>query len=129
MSDFASFLEKQMNVSFGDTLFDDFTHKELVPLSHIREKDSSWILEMDLPLVDKKDIDVILSENHLTIKAKLKKTFCVTRGSIITEFGYFRKTIPLPKGINMKEISAEFKNGILKIIMPKLATGKKIPIE
>lgn len=129
MSDFSSIIEKQMNSIFGDTLFDDFIHKELVPLSHLKERHSSWILEVDLPLVDKKNIEVMLSEGHLTIKARLTKTYCISRGSSVTEFDYFKKTIKLPSGINTKQISAKFKNGILKITMPRLADGKKISIE
>lgn len=112
-----------------DVPFDDFIHKELVPLSHLKERHSSWSLEIDLPLVDKKDINITLSGEYITIKAKLTKTFCVSRGSTITEFDYFKKTIKLPQGINTKRISAKFKNGILKITMPKPADGKNIPIE
>ena len=118
-----------MNSFFGDALFDDFIHKELVPLSHLKERHSSWVLEIDLPLVDKKNIEVILSDDHLTVKAKLTKTFCVSRGSIVTEFDYFKKTIRIPGGVNTKQISAKFKNGILKVIMPKPTDGKRIPIE
>lgn len=129
MSDFASSIEKQMNFFFGNTMFDDFIHKELVPLSHLKEKHSSWTLEVDLPLVDKKNIEVTTLDDHLTIKAKLTKTYCISRGSTVTEFDYFKKIIKLPSGINTKQISAIFKNGILKIIMPKPADGKKISIE
>ncbi|MDE1769284.1 MAG: Hsp20/alpha crystallin family protein [Thaumarchaeota archaeon] len=129
MSDFASFIEKQMNSFFGDAHFDDFIHKELVPLSHIKEKHSSWILEVDLPLVDKKNIEITLLDEHLTVKAKLTKIYCISRGSSVTEFDYFKKTIKLPSGINTKQISAIFKNGILRITMPRLANGKKISIE
>ena len=78
MSDFASIIEKQMNSFFGGKLFDDFVHKELVPLSHLKERHSSWILEIDLPLVDKKNIEVTLSGEHLTVKAKLTKTYCIS---------------------------------------------------
>lgn len=118
-----------MNSFFGDALFDDFIHKELVPLSHLKERHSSWVLEIDLPLVDKKDIEIVLSDDHLTVKAKLTKTFCVSRGSIVTEFDYFKKTIRIPSNVNTKQISAKFKNGILKVTMAKPANGKKIAIE
>ena len=118
-----------MNSFFGDTLFDDFIHKELVPLSHFKERHSSLILEVDLPLVDKNNIEITLLDEYLTIKARLAKTYSVSRGSTVTEFDYFKKTIKLPKGINMKQISAKFKNGILRITMPRLEDGKKIPIE
>lgn len=129
MTDFGSIIEKQMNSFFGDMLFDDFIHKELVPLSHLKEKHASWTLEVDLPLVDKKNIDVTLSDDHLTVKAKLTKTYCISRGSTVTEFDYFKKTIKLPSSINTKQISANFKNGILRITMPKPSDGKKISIE
>ena len=129
MSDFASIIEKQMNAFFGNMLFDDFIHKELVPLSHLKEKHSSWTLEVDLPLVDKKNIEVTLSDDHMIVKAKLTKAYCISKGSTVTEFDYFKKTIKLPSGINTKQISAIFKNGILKITMPKPSDGKKISIE
>jgi HSP20 family protein len=129
MIEFGSNIEKQMNTFFGKTLFDDFIHKELVPLSHLKEKHASWTLEVDLPLVDKKNIEVLLSDGHITIKAKLTKTYCISRGSTVTEFNYFKKTIKLPSGINTKQISVNFKNGILKIILPKPSDGKKISIE
>jgi HSP20 family protein len=129
MSDFSSIIEKQMNSFFRDKLFDDFVHKELVPLSHLKERHSSWILEIDLPLVNKKNIEITLSDEYLTVKAKLTKTYCISRGSSVTEFDYFKKTIKLPSNIDTKKISAEFKNGILKITIPRLSNGKKISIE
>ena len=118
-----------MNAVFGNTMFDDFAHRELVPLSHLKEKHTSWILEIDLPLVDKKNIKVTLSEDHIYVKARLTKTYCISRGSTVTEFDFFKKSIKLPSGINTKQISANFENGILRIIMPKPSDGKKISIE
>lgn len=129
MSDFGSFIEKQMNSFLEDSVFNDFIHKELVPLSHLNEKHSRLILEIDLPFVDKKNIEVTLSNDHLTVNAKLTKTFCVSRGNVVTEFDYFKKTIKMPNGVDMKQISATFKNGILKITMPKPVQGRKIPIK
>lgn len=129
MSDFASFMKKPVRAIFENDFFDDFVHKELIPLSHLKEKHSSLILEMDLPLVDKKNIEIISSREYLIIKAKLTKTFCISRGSTMTEFDYFKKTIRLPNNANTKQISAKFKNGILRIIIPKIVIGKKIPIE
>lgn len=129
MSDFGKFVEKQMSSFFGDTAFNDFIHKELVPLSHLKEKHSSWILEIDLPFVDKKNIETTSSDDHIIIKARLTKTFCVSRGEVVTEFDYFKKTIKIPKGVNTRQISASFENGILRIIMPKSTQGKKIQIK
>ena len=128
-SDFISFFEKQIDSIFGTESLDDYIHKELTPLSHFIKKDSKWILEVDLPMVDKKDIKLILSTHHLIIKAKLKKTFCISKRNVITEFDYFKKVVSLPNDIDRKKIQAIFKKGVLRIIIPKISEGKQIPIE
>lgn len=128
-SDFRSFFEKQMDSMFSTEPFDDYMHKELTPLSHFAKKDSKWILEVDLPMVDKKDIKLVLSTQHLIIKAKLKKTFCISKRNVITEFDYFKKVVSLPNDIDRKKIQAIFKNGVLRIIIPKVSEGKQISIE
>lgn len=128
-SDFISFFEKQVDSIFSAKPFDDYMHKELTPLSHFAKKDSKWILEVDLPMVDKKDIKLVLSTQHLIIKAKLKKTFCISKRNMVTEFDYFKKVVSLPNDIDRKKIQAIFKNGILRVIIPKIVKGKQIPIE
>ena len=65
--------EKNLYSIAGD-LFDDYVNKELIPLSHITEKETEWFLAVDLPLVNKKDVSVTLSSRHIVIKAKLEKT-------------------------------------------------------
>ena len=87
------------------------------------------ILEIDLPMVNKDDIDITLAENHIVVTAKLAKAYCVSKRDCMTEFNYFKKVMPLPPGIDKEKLSAKFNNGILSIHMPKIATGKKIPIE
>jgi len=116
-------------MSLIDRSMDDYVNAELTPLVHFTEKDSKWILEIDLPMVNKDDIDITLADNHIVVTAKLEKTYCVSRRDCMTEFNYFKKVTPLPTGIDKEKISAKFNNGILRIHMPKIATGKKIQIE
>jgi HSP20 family protein len=118
--------ERQIN-TLGKEI-DDFLNKELMPLSRLEEKDAEWILEIDLPFVNKKNINIILTTQHLIIKAKLKKTYFVSKFNCMTEFDYFKKTIPLPPAIDIKRISSTFKNGILRISLPKISTGKKLRV-
>ena len=126
-SNFLSMFERQIN-TLGKEI-DDFLNKELMPLSCLEEKDAGWILEIDLPFVNKKNISVILTSYHLIIKAKLEKTYCVSRFNCVTEFDYFKKTFPLPPAMDIKRISSKFKNGILRISLPKISTGKKLRID
>jgi HSP20 family protein len=124
-----STLFERFLTSFTDDSMDDHINKELTPLSRFIEKDSKWVLEIDLPMVNKDNIEIALTDNHIAITAKLEKTYCVSRHNCITEFNFFKKMMPLPTGIDKEKISAKFSNGILYIQIPKISTGKKIRIE
>ena len=112
------------------SLFDDIEHKILSPLSCLREFDNHWLVEFDLPLVNKKDLSVTLdTENTITVKAKLKEKYYDLKFEKRNEFRFFKKTITLPGKINTKKISAKFENGRLTITIPKSLSGRKIQIE
>jgi HSP20 family protein len=109
---------------------DDIEHQILSPLSCLREFHSKWILEFDLPLVDKKDISVSVDPEYtITVEAKLKETYSETRLGYKSEFKYFKKSVTLPGKFNEKKIVAKFENGRLTISVPKLSTGNKIKVE
>jgi len=124
---FRSMFERKIN-TLGKEI-DDFLNKELIPLSRLEEKDAEWILEVDLPFVDKKNINVILTKHHLIIKAKLEKTYRISKFNCMTEFDYFKKTLLLPPTIDIKRISSKFKNGMLRISLPKINIGKKLRVD
>lgn len=108
---------------------DDIEQKILSPLSCIRELESKWIIEFDLPLVKKEDISVSFNtENTITIEAKLMEPYCDPKIERC-EFEYFKKSVTLPGKINEKNITANFSNGRLVITASKIFSGNKIPIQ
>lgn len=108
---------------------DDIEQKILSPLSCIRELESKWIIEFDLPLVKKEDISVSFeSENTITVEAKLIEPYCDPKIKRC-EFEYFKKSVSLPGKINEKNIIANFSNGRLVITVPKIFSGSKINIK
>lgn len=115
--------------SIIDKTMDDYSNKELTPLVHFMERDSKWILEVDLPMVNKDGIEITITDNHIIVTAKLEKTYCISKYNCVTEFNYFKKVTPLPVGIDKEKISAKFDKGILSIYMPKISSGKNIRIE
>ena len=107
---------------------DDIDSQILSPLSYIKEFSTYWLLEFDLPLVNKKDIRVTFDENTISIEAKLNEVYSEEKLGIKTKFQYFKKTMSLPRNININKTSAKFVNGILRIIIPKKISGQKIKI-
>ena len=79
---------------------DDIEQQILSPLSYLREFVSHWILELDLPLVNKKDIKVTVDAgNTIIVEAKLKETYYDLKFGKETEFRYFKKSVILPDKI------------------------------
>ena len=107
---------------------DDMDGQFLSPLSCLREFGTYWLLEFDLPLVNKKDIKVSYDENSISIEAKLRETYSEQKLGIQTKFQYFKKIITLPNNININKITAKFEDGRLKITIPKKVSGQKIKI-
>jgi len=110
-------------------LNDDIEKQILSPLSCLREYGSNWILEFDLPLVNKKDIQVTFNENTLSVEAKLREVYSEEKLGTKTKFEYFKKIITLPGKIDSKSTTAKFNKGRLTIEIPKLTDGHKIKIE
>ena len=128
MTDHLSLFRGGFPSIFGTEL-DDFVNKQLVPLSHIYKEGDIFVLKIDLPSVKKKDIDITLTQQHIIIKAKLEKTYCISRLNCVQEFEYFNKIVPLPSEIDPRKVSAKFSSGILTITMPKKQKGVRLKIE
>lgn len=122
--------EIRITPSSTSSLFnDDVEHRILSPLSCLIEYGTYWLLEFDLPLVNKKDIKITSDENSISIEAKLKEIYFEEKFGKKTEFQYFKKTISLLRKIDGKKISATFEKGRLKIIIPKIISSRKIIIK
>ena len=92
------------------------------PRTDIAETDSALEVSVELPGLDRKDVDISLSENALTIKGEKNSERQENRkGFHLSErsYGSFYRSIPLPSGIDTSKASAAFKNGILTVTLPK----------
>lgn len=95
------------------------------PISDIYETDKEIIVEMEMPGVDKKDIQVSIDQNGIEIKAESKteiKKEDNKKGMFRFERNYsgFYRHFALPDNVDTNKANAEYKEGILKIVVPKL---------
>ena len=120
--------EIQTVPSMIESLFDDIEHGILSPLLHLKEFDNHWMLEFDLPLVNKKDIKITFDGNVLNIEAKLQKKYSEEKHGKTMTFQYFKKSISIPGEIDNEKITAKFQKGRLVIKILKKIIGKSIKI-
>ena len=104
---------------------------EFVPLADVEETDDAFIVELELPGVDKGDALVEMSGRRLTVtgerKERERKGTLRRRARVV---GRFRYEILLPSDVDDKKVEATLKDGELTIRIPKLAEErpKKINI-
>ncbi len=127
MSNYNDF-EFRRTLPIISSLFDDTEQRILSPLSCLREFDGHWMLEFDLPLVNKKDVKVTFDGNAINVEAKLQEKYSEEKLGRVTKFEYFKKSISLPRQIDSKKTTARFQDGRLEIKIPKKVAGQSIKV-
>ena len=93
----------------------------------IRETDKEYIVEAEMPGFAKEDIEVELVDDRLTISAKRDESVNEERSNFIRRerrYGEVSRTFLLD-GVKQEDVKAEYKDGILRIILPKAEEHKR----
>jgi HSP20 family protein len=102
------------------------------PPVDIAEDDKEYLIKMELPGVNKEDVNVSAEGGILTIKGE-RKAEKEEKGKqyhrIERVYGTFIRSFTLPEGAAVDKISAEFRDGILKVHLPKDEQAKPKSIE
>jgi HSP20 family protein len=114
--------------SHGTTADDDWAlGGTWAPLVDIYEQEGNLVLKAELPGVDPKDVDIRLENNILTLSGDRKVDSEVKRENyhrVERAYGSFTRSFTLPSVINQEKIQAEFKDGVLKVTLPKREEAK-----
>lgn len=105
-----------------------------MPNVDVIDRENEVIVKAELPGVDKKDIDVSVSKNTVTIKGKTSHEKKEEKGNYYRceiSRGSYSRTLPLPSEIDEEKAKANIKDGILELTLPKVekARSKTIKVE
>ena len=101
----------------------------VAPRIDVHENDEAWLVDAELPGLDESEIEVSIDEGILTIAAERKSE----ETSEDEEAGYrhveryhgsFRRSLRIPEGVDGEAIEAAYKNGVLRVTVPKPAEVK-----
>ncbi len=92
------------------------------------------VVRADLPGIDPKEVEVSVIDNNLVIRAVRQNDHKNQNRAWVhreVSYGSFERSIPLPQGISADDVRASYRSGVLELSMPlpKIATGRKIPIQ
>lgn len=104
------------------------------PTVNTREDDKAYYVEVDLPGVKKDDISVDVKKDSLTVSGERKYKEEVKEENYYKSesyFGKFQRSFSLPDNADTDSISAKCEDGVLEIVLPKIAPkeAKKIEIK
>ncbi|QEK11645.1 Hsp20/alpha crystallin family protein [Crassaminicella thermophila] len=92
----------------------------------LKETENEYTIEADLPGINKEAIDIDYENNYLTIRAKREETIENENNNYVRRersYGEFKRRFYIDN-VNEEKINASFKNGVLKITLPKLEKSK-----
>ena len=111
---------------------DFFSRREsTIMKTDIKEKKDKYIIEMDLPGYEKENINLMLKEGYLEVSAEVKKEEnSEDKEKFVHKeryYGHCSRSFYVGEQIKEEDVNAEFKNGILKICIPKKEERKELP--
>jgi HSP20 family protein len=131
-------MEKRFSTYLGRPAVQTETGKEAMtvaewsPLVDITEDDKEYLIKADLPEVKKEDVKLTVQDDVMSISGerkyekeeKGKKYHRVERA-----YGSFMRSFTLPEDADGSKVSAEYKDGVLKVHLPKSEKAKPKSIE
>ena len=123
-----------------DRWFDDMfsmrpmTESEIgwVPRADVHESDNAFVVQLDLPGVEKDNVKVKFEDDTLVVSGERKYESSVDEKNfhrVERVYGSFTRSIAIPRDVDSEKISASFKNGVLEITLPKTEEVKPKEIE
>jgi HSP20 family protein len=97
------------------------------PSVDVIDRDNEVLVKAELPGVDKKDIDVSVTSNTVSINGSSRKEEKEEKGDYYhheISKGNFSRKLSLPAEIDESKTSATFKDGVLELTLPKLKKSR-----
>jgi HSP20 family protein len=114
-----------------DSLFNVFFDAPAAwtPRLDVKETDDAYVVQMDVPGIDKKDIHVTLEDGLLSVSGNRKAEHQEegangTWHRVERSWGSFERHLRLGDGVDADNVKAEAKDGVLTIRVPKKETAK-----
>ena len=132
MGDFRRSMDSLLEEFFGGNGGAEMVVEGFVPRANVAENESVYEITVDLPGVKPEELNVEYKGSELWLTGERKhekeekgKTF----HRIEKHYGRFERAIPLACAVNEAKISAEYKDGVLRVTVPKAEEARPKRIE
>ena len=125
-------LRRMLDQTFGSFGLPSFATETVgwTPPVDIEEQDNAYVIEAELPGVEKNDVNIELVANELMITGEIKER---EREGILRKrtrrIGRFEYRVRLPEQVDADNIDAKLKDGVLLVRVPKLERAERRKIQ
>ncbi len=131
-------LQQQMEQLFGNVInpysgypeYEAVFDEEVQQPMDLRETPEAFIVQMDLPGLEKSDISIEVKDRVLSVSGEQKKSKEKKKGEKILvqerSVSAFNREVVLPKGVDADAVTAEYKAGVLTVTLPKTEKDKDV---
>ena len=132
LSDLREEIDRLFEAPFGEFARSSQLLSFWTPAMDVHEDKDNVYVKIELPGMKKEDIEVSLHEGNLSISGE-RKSESQHKGaeSYRSErfFGRFQRTVALPSPVAAEKVKAQYKDGILSILLPKTEEAKPKQID
>jgi HSP20 family protein len=105
-----------------------------LPATDIKATDKAYVLAVELPGLTRNDVDIAIDGDLLTVsghKAEEREDASAAYRVSERRYGRFERSFAVPPDVDRKGIEAQFKDGVLKVLLPRDASagGRRSKIE
>ena len=119
--------------AFGSLLKRDFYNEgRLSPNVDVYEKSDKYVINAEIPGLNKEEIKIDVKDGSLTISGEKKyevKNEDENYIRVERSYGKFERRFNLPENVNVESVSANYKNGVLEVSLPKKEETKPKQID
>ena len=113
---------------FEDFFFKVFpAERDLKMKIDVKEDDKSFTVRADIPGVKKEDIQIDIDDDHVSLRAEMKREQEEKKGEKVVyserSYGMVSRSFSLPAEVDAKGATAEYKDGVLNLTLPKRGNG------
>jgi HSP20 family protein len=106
--------------------------KAWTPAVDVYEDENAFVIKVELPEVSRDDVKVSVNENTLSVSGERRVENEDRRDNyhrVERSYGQFFRSFTLPPNVNTEAIGAQFKDGVLRLSLPKREEAKPKQIE
>ncbi len=126
-------LENEMNKVMDGFFGRSKRELSFVPSMDVVEQKTEYLLKLEVPGLSKGDIEISVEDGVLSISGEKKFEKVDEKDGryhiVERRYGKFTRSVNIPRATDVSKISADFKDGVLTILLPKKPEAKPFKVE